>query len=200
MIEAIAVVLFALMSDVSEEILAGNAAWRGPGRCGVNALYVLLRASPAGRNQPAPSYRAFASGVAFTEQGSSLKELQEGARASGFDCEMRKVEPSQIWRLPMPVLAHLETVDQGGAGHFVVFYDVRPQFQHVWFIDGATGQVTNADRKVMERMVTGYVLLPQAYRPIAASFSLAYGALAAGIGIALLLLVLRAYGKSRIRT
>ena len=122
-----------------------------PVACGVNALYVLLRA-----NRVDVDHQRLLSECAVDPvYGTSLTDLSTVARQYGLAVQMLRSDPDHIAELPLPFIAHLEANET--TGHYVVV--TRIGENSVSVIDGINGKYDDFRLGSFERAWSGYVLV-----------------------------------------
>ncbi len=174
--------------------------WAKPGMCGANCLYLLMKMLSSSRRIPAsPTYEDVAQRLpARAGVGTSLSEIEGAAAQFGLPLEGRRVSVSDFPRLPRPFIAHLDQLDSGGTGHFIVIYDIIEGNDTVLFVDGANGQMNNAGINDLASTLSGFVLVTAAgggasgrARPV-----VVFGVLGVGLGLGFYV-VLRSSRSSR---
>ncbi len=173
--------------------------WTKPGRCGTNCLYVLLQTLYYFGTQDRPvKYQDVARLIpADSHRGCSLQDLASAASQLGLDVDLRKVSPQDLPKLPTPFIAHLDLLDHGGTGHFILVHNIGygQGDLYVHYVDGSTGQRPNAKLSDLKHLLSGFVLVPRSKGnlPVQTSSLLPMGLLGLGLGS-----VLGAFFVSRI--
>jgi ABC-type bacteriocin/lantibiotic exporter with double-glycine peptidase domain len=121
-----------------------------PAACGVNALYVLLRA-----NGILVDHQELLDECAVDPvKGMSLGELSRIATRYGLAVQMLKSDPDHLADLAVPFIAHLDANET--TGHFVVV--TRVGNGSVSVIDGINGNYDDYRLGAFERSWTGFAL------------------------------------------
>src|SRR5262249_5714642 len=98
---------------------AGLAAveWRQPKRCGVNALYVMLKAHGHDID-----YARLSEATVVGERGASLAALCRAAESVGVRTLIQRGRPGDICGANFPILVHWDAYsgDKEEAGHYLV--------------------------------------------------------------------------------
>lgn len=156
-----------------------GAVWRVSQNCGVNCLYVMLKAH--GR---AAEYDRLMADLQARGEGkqNNLSDLRAVAEGHGLSCRVGKATLDGLAASPKPVLAHLEkaTVNRG---HFVVVVSVGPESVEV--VDGTSGALSTWPVREFSQKWSGYVLYasPPWYETVPAwAFAVAAAAAGAGLG------------------
>jgi hypothetical protein len=137
-----------------------GTSWQEPVLCGPNALYVLLRLCDFGVDRERVMKL-----VPITPTGSSLADLSRAATALGLSHEVRKVSPSELFRLPPPFLVHEDIRSNDpevrDSGHFFVIVRFKDNGQ-IGIIDGVSGVYQFVEAARFDRSFSGYVMIPRA--------------------------------------
>jgi len=110
-----------------------NVAWRAPQFCGINCLYAMLKSRGAN-----PEYGALRSMLGDGARPTSLSDLLDVAAKHRVAARLGRGGPEVLPRLPLPFIAHLETVAGSGSavGHYCLVYRVNEN--KVYYMDGTT--------------------------------------------------------------
>ncbi len=163
--------------------------WRNPGRCGTNCLFVLLQTLYYfGTHDQPVKYQDVARLLpSAPDRGCSLQDLASAAKQFGLDVDLRKVSLDDLPQLPTPFIAHLDLLERGGTGHFILVHSIGHAHGDVYvhYVDGSTGQRPNAKLSDLEPLLGGFVLVPRSKGsfPVQASSLLPMGLLGLGLGI-----------------
>ncbi len=133
----------------------GVAEWALPGRCGINCLYAMSQIEGI-----EIAYADLVSDVKPDFQGHSLAELEKAASKFGFEIESRFVSPEHLSELETPFIIHLDQVDQGGVGHFLLIVRyMSDEVSSVVVFDGGTGELYTTTADTLFGDLSGYVLI-----------------------------------------
>jgi ABC-type bacteriocin/lantibiotic exporter with double-glycine peptidase domain len=131
---------------------AGPAVVTDERRCGVNAIFALLRVSRVD-----VSYGDVLDAVPVEDLGSSLESMRAVAQERGLECDVVRATPDQLASIPLPFIAHF---DYGGqSGHYVVLIQ---RYGDRWvFIDGASGLEYSMYHGDLINRWSGVLLVPR---------------------------------------
>ncbi len=138
---------------------ASSATWSRPGACGANSLYALLSLE----NKPVELKSLMASLSPDPFLGSNMEELSREATLHGMKTRLLSVPPSEFPALKTPYIAHLQTLNSGGTGHFITVYDYvkDPEGDVLYYFDGTTCLATKKRLELLKSQLSGAVLLPE---------------------------------------
>ena len=147
----------ALQNDVRHWMsLEPDGVWRlaaENNRCGVNAVYLLLRAQGH-----SVDYEELVDSFAVPESGASLLDLTTLLERSGYAAIPAKLSRSDALSLGSPFIAHWEGGPSAISGHYVLVLHCNEAALHV--IDGTTARRYTISWPDFSRNWTGYAIIP----------------------------------------
>ncbi len=152
----VAIFLMAITGSATAETIRTPDAkiWRTAERDGVNCLYLLLRL-----HGHAVRYDELESTVTPGSRQVSLLTLMEVARDFDLPFTPKRCSPSDLAKLPSPMIAHINDVRHGG-GRFILVYNV-PQNANGKFgvIEAGTAKLNELSVDRFRRSWSGLVLI-----------------------------------------
>jgi Peptidase C39 family len=174
---------------------ADQRTWREQRACGVNCLYTMLRIHGIQcdyQNLTDELYAVSPNGF------NSLTDLKEAAGRRGLAVEVGRTTPEALITLTKPVVAHIEPLEAGGSGHFVVVLAVDEET--VQCMDGTTAMVRKRSWREFAERWSGHILYPV---PPASAAQVWAGYLAVGLfgaGAALVLATVWPFRRAPVAT
>lgn len=136
--------------------------WREGRRCGVNCVYIYLKANGLGVR-----FRELLESTPIGSKGSSIRDLCEGAKAVGYKLEAYKCPVRMLSVLKPPILVHMDqaTGDVESTGHYVLVNGIDDKKGRVEVFDGGLAQAGTMSLEQFRRRWSGVVvrLAPATY-------------------------------------
>jgi hypothetical protein len=148
----------------------GGNLWRTPNADSVNCVYLQMRLLGHGVD-----YATLKQSVHADEVGTSLGMLKEVTGRCGLQTRILRCAPSELAKLPMPAIAHMEDQRTGG-GRFVLLFTAGKESYGI--IDGTTATIEELSADEFLREWSGYVLIADSEAPQQWMLSLGAGILA----------------------
>lgn len=155
--------------------LDNSIVWRAERVCGVNCIYLMLRANDKQVDYPMLQRRLLKHDL------NSLTDLKRAAEGGGLFTNIARTDPVGLLRLTKPLIAHLEVVSVRGepSAHFVLV--TNTDRERVSYIDGTTAEPLTVSWKEFARDWSGNILISAQPRyrrfwPYAAMAALGLGA------------------------
>jgi ABC-type bacteriocin/lantibiotic exporter with double-glycine peptidase domain len=150
----------------------------------VNSLYIMLRLHGIECDYHALTDELYA---ASPEGYNSMADLKRSAARRGLELEVGRTSPEALLELEKPVIAHIEPLERGGGGHFVVV--LKTDADTVQTMDGTTGNIMSRPWREFAGRWSGHVLYPAPPTPRVQVWA-GYGvAVLLGVGLAFILTV-----------
>jgi hypothetical protein len=132
-----------------------DARWNDPGRCGTNALFILLNTV---REFP---YASIAKEISVSSQGSSLAELADASRRMGVDVDCLSVPKNQLKSIVTPFLMHIDLIEQGGIGHYITVIQMVEDGDAIIlrYVDGGDGKIKILELDKLKGSYSGFLLV-----------------------------------------
>ena len=126
-----------------------NSDWRNQSKCGVNALYVILKSDGF-----LIDYNHLLTQANLTSEGASLYELQRLAKLYGKNITPVKLTLSSINSLKLPFIIHTE--NQNFLKHYLILTSVEAGKYQI--LDATSGEFFNWEAADMNDKWTGYAI------------------------------------------
>jgi ABC-type bacteriocin/lantibiotic exporter with double-glycine peptidase domain len=134
--------------------VSGVPEWQRPGRSAANCLYVYMKIC----GYPVSSYDDVTAALPIQEQrDTSLADLAAAGKRLGADITPLHVPETEIRTIPLPLIAQLNLLDVGAAGHFITVFKIETDGT-VRYIDGSSGLQTACPLNQLKPALTGTVL------------------------------------------
>ena len=144
-----------LDSQSQDGDVVSEPSWNEAGRCGTNALYILLNTV---REIP---YSAIAKDIRASSQGSSLAELADASKSLGVGVECLLVPKNKLDSVATPYLMHLDLIEQGGIGHYITVIQAVKGGDGVIlrYVDGGDGKTKILELDKLKGSYSGFLLV-----------------------------------------
>ncbi len=141
------------LTDLKEQIENGQSFVPvNDRRCGVSCLYLLFNI--LGKKE---EFKKIEQVVSVGPTGSSLLDIETGARSLGLSLQSARFRLSSLANLPLPAIIHLEPAGPGSLNHYVIL--LRVGNDGLTIVDPTYNNLITLQIEKFSRMATGYCLV-----------------------------------------
>ena len=136
--------------------MPADSYWRVARNCGLNSLFLLLKA----RGIEGIDYDSLSKVIAIGPKGSSLLDLRSAAYEVGHPVGVYKISPADLETRELPVIAHMDKFsgDFAGTGHLVLITEYDRTNGRVRVFDGVSALPGNVTMERFLQSWTGYIV------------------------------------------